>query len=110
MLCYIIEEVLPKDYYTSMVSLMADVNLLVLFLNERCPDLSNHLRSVNFELPMVVVELFITIFTASRTELSDVVMDHFLIDGSRTYFKAVLFFFELFKDEIMMRSEFCIPK
>lgn len=110
MLCYIIEEVLPRDYYTTMVSLTADINLLVLLLHELEPRVVNHLKSVDFELPMVFVEQMITIFTANRADLTDVIMDAFLIDGSRVYFKVILLFFRYFREELLQLREFGRPR
>jgi Rab-GTPase-TBC domain len=107
MLCYIIEDVLPRDYYTTMVSLTADINLLVLFLVEREPQIVVHLKAINFELPMVIVEMLITIFTTNRTEITDIIMDAFLIDGSRVYLKVVLLFFRHFREDILHLKEFC---
>lgn len=39
---------------------------------------------------MVLVELFITVFTTNACEATDIIMDLVLIDGSLVYFKAIL--------------------
>lgn len=106
MLCYLIEEVIPKDYYTNMVSLTADMNVLMLFLNERNPKIFAHLRKLQFELPMVLVELFITVFTTNRNDITDVIMDAMLLDGSRVYFKVVMIFLSYFEEELLDTREF----
>ena len=108
MLCHMIEEVVPKDYYTNMVSLTADINVLILFLNEKLPKVFSHLRKLHFELPMVLVELFITVFTTNRNDVTDVIMDAVLIDGPRVYYKVVLIFLEYFEEEILEMREFRI--
>ena len=106
MMCHLVEEVIPKDYYTNMVSLTSDMNVLVLFLNERLPEVFSHLRKHQFELPMILVELFITVFTTNRTDVTDVIMDAVLIDGSRVYYKVVMLFLEYFEEEILEMQEF----
>lgn len=101
-----IEEVVPKDYYTNMVSLTADINVLILFLNEKLPHVFTHLRKLHFELPMVLVELFITVFTTNRNEVTDTIMDAVLIDGPRVYYKVILVFLEEFAEEILDMHQF----
>ena len=107
MLCYIIEDILPRDYYSTMVSLTGDINLLILMLHEREPKIVNHLKAAKFELPMVLVELFITAFTVNSSPLTDVIIDAFLVDGSLVYIKVMLLFFQYFRDEILCLREFC---
>ena len=101
-----IEDVVPKDYYTNMVSLTADLNVLTLFLSEKMPDLLAHLRKLHFELPMVLVELFITVFTTNRLEVTDVIMDAVLLDGPRVYYKVILIFLERYSTEMLEMREF----
>lgn len=110
LLCHMIEEVVPKDYYTNMVSLSADINVLILFLSEKMPAVFEHLRKLHFELPMVLVELFITVFTNNRSEVTDVIMDAVLIDGPRVYYKVILVFLDYFAEEILNMHEFRNPR
>ncbi len=104
---HLIEEVIPREYYSTMISLTADINLLLLFLSARHPKLYKHLKKVNFELPMVLVELFITVFTTNVCEVTDLIMDMVLIEGSQVYFKAVLTIMGYFEKEILQTTEFC---
>lgn len=107
MLSYIIEDILPRDYYSTMVSLTGDINLLILMLHEREPKIVNHLKAANFELPMVLVELFITAFTVNYSPLTDIIMDAFLVDGSLIFIKVILLFFQYFREDILRFKEFC---
>ena len=106
MLCHLIEDVIPKDYYTNMMSLTADINILILFINERFPKLIPHLRKLHFDLPMVLVEPFITVFTTNRNDITDIIIDSVLIDGSRVYFKVIMIFFQYFSETILEMQEF----
>ena len=107
MLCYLIEEVIPKEYYTTMISLTADINLLLLLMSLHRTKLYKHIMKINFELPIVLVEMFITVFTAHCTRLTDVVMDLVLLEGSIVYFKVVLVFFGYIEKEVLKVTEFC---
>lgn len=107
MLVHLIEEVLPREYYTTMISLTADINLLLLLLQAKYSKLFKHIRACNFELPMVLVELFITVFTTNLGEVTDMIMDLVLIDGSYVYFKAVLIILGYFEKEILQTTDFC---
>jgi hypothetical protein len=107
MVCYLIEDQIPKEYYTTMISLTADINLILLFLRQKHPKLLAHFGKINFELPMVLVEQFITAFTNNNTEITDLIMDRMLIEGSITYFKTILLFFKYFEKELLSMNEFC---
>ena len=93
-LCYLIEEVIPREYYTTMISLTADINLLLLLMSLHKTKMYKHILKINFELPMVLVEMFITIFTSYCTRLTDIIMDLVLLEGSIVYFKVIMVFFE----------------
>lgn len=109
MLCYLIEEVIPKEYYTTMISLTADINLLLLLMSLHKTKLYKHILKINFELPMVLVEMFITVFTSYCTRLTDIMMDLVLLEGSIVYFKVILVFFGYIEKEVLKVKEFCRP-
>lgn len=105
-LSHLLEEIIPVEYYTNMISLTADINILLVLLSEKMPRLLSHFRRNQFELPMVLVEMFITIFTSNKTPITDTIMDAIMLEGSHVMLKAVLLFFEQFEYEIMMRQDF----
>jgi hypothetical protein len=106
MMCHMIEEVLPKEFYTNMLAITADINVIMLFLEEKMPELIVHFKKLHFELPMILVELLITLFTVNKTELSDLVIDALLLEGSTAYFKVVLLFFEYYERELLEIDDF----
>lgn len=106
MMCHLIEEVVPREYFTTMISMTADLNLLTLFMKEKTPLVSEHLKKMEFDLQMVLVELFLTIFTVNRTECTDVIMDAVLLTGSSTFMKVMLVFFKTFEEEILALHDF----
>lgn len=107
MLSHLVEEVIPKEYYTTMISLTADINLLLLLMSLHKTKLYKHIAKINFELPMVLVEMFITVFSSHCTRLTDLIMDLVLLEGSVVYFKVVLVFFGYIEKEVLKVSEFC---
>jgi Rab-GTPase-TBC domain len=106
-MCYLIEEVIPKEYYTTMISLTADINVLLLLLSLHRKKVYKKLCKMNFELPMVLVEMFITVFTAGRTKLTDTIIDLIVLQGSIVYFKVVMVFFQYIEKELLEATEFC---
>lgn len=107
MLCYLIEEIIPKEYYTTMISLTADINVLLLLLSLHRTKLYKRICKINFELPMALVEMFITVFTASSTSLNDIIMDLFILEGSIVYFKVIMVFFQYIEKDLLKVKEFC---
>lgn len=107
MMCHLIEEIIPREYFTNMVSLTADINLLSLFMKEKVPLLHAHLKKLNFQLEMVVVELFITAFSLNKTACTDIIIDAMLLEGSSVYFKTMLAFFRIYQSEMLAMKEFC---
>ncbi len=107
MMCHLIEEVVPKEYFTTMISMTADLNLLTLFMKEKVPLVLDHLKSKEFDLQMVVVELFLTIFTVNRTNCTDIIMDAVLLSGSSVFLKVMLVFFKNFEENILALPDFC---
>lgn len=106
-MCYLIEEVIPMEYYTTMISLTADINIILLLLSLHRPKFYKHILKLNLELPMVLVEMFITLFTSYCTRLTDIIMDAFLLEGSTVYFKVVMVFFTHIEKQILKVKEFC---
>lgn len=107
MMCYLLEEIIPKEYYTTMISLTADINVLLLLLSLHRPKVYKRICKINFELPMVLVEMFITVFTASCTRLTDIIMDLVIMQGSIVYFKVVMVFFQYIEKDMLKVKEFC---
>ena len=107
MLCHLIEEVVPTEYYTTMISLTADISILLILLKVRQPKLLKHFKKHNFELPMVLVEMFITVFCSHVSQLTDIFIDFILLEGSVVYFKIILLFFKYFEKELLKKTEFC---
>jgi Rab-GTPase-TBC domain len=107
MLCYLIEEVIPKEYYTTMISLTADINVLLLLLSLHRTKTYKRICKINFELPMALVEVFITLFTGLAPRMAEIVIDLIILEGSIVYFKVIMVFFQYIEKEMVKVKEFC---
>ena len=68
LLVYFVEDIMPNEYYTNMMAVLADMRFLEKVLMTKLPKLAKHLNKYNLDLVMVAIPYFITIFT--RTSLS----------------------------------------
>jgi hypothetical protein len=109
-LVYIIEELMPRDYYTNMLSLRADIVLVHNILQLREKKILNHFKKLTLDLSIVVVESFLTIFTNTlHPSLVDVIFDHFLLDGSLVLIKALILILETLREQILEINGFGRP-
>ena len=90
-LTYLIEEIIPRDYYTNMLSLRADIQILTRILYLKDPKLLQHFKSLQIDMSLIMVENFLTVFTNTcHPEISSVIIDHLLIDGPVVLIKAMM--------------------
>lgn len=63
MLVYIVENLIPKGYYSNMAPVIADIRLFKYILNIRHPELSLHFQHLNADLNYFLIPWYIMIFT-----------------------------------------------
>lgn len=56
---------------------------------------------------MVLVELFLTVFTVNRTNCTDIIMDAVLLADCSVFLKVMIVFFKTFEEEILQLRDFC---
>lgn len=100
-ICYIIEESMPKEYYTNMLSVLADMQIVQLIFQLKYPDLQKHFQKVGVSLEMVALPCFITIFTNCPSRLVDIILDYFFLDGPITLIKTMIIFFGYIKKKLL---------
>lgn len=106
-LVYMIEELMPRDYYTNMLALRADIQLIYKLLAAREPQLLDHLNSLSIDLSLITVESFLTIYTNTlHPALVDVVMDHFLSHGPIVLLKSMVLIMGYLKDDLLKQDNF----
>lgn len=63
MLVFIVENLVPKGYYSTMVPLIADIRLFKYILHVKYPLLAQHFHELNIDLNFFLIPWFIMIFT-----------------------------------------------
>jgi len=108
-LTFIIEELMPREYYTNMLSLKADMKIAaqILFLKER--KLLSHLREHQVDLSLLMVESFLTLYTNTcHPDITAIIMDHLFIQGSTVLLKSIVLILRYIKEDLMKVQGFCI--
>lgn len=104
-ICYLIEESMPKEYYTNMLSVLADMQIVQIIFQMKYPDLTKHFKKLGVGLEMVALPCFITIFTNCPTKLVDIILDFFFLDGPVTLIKTIILFFGYIKKPLLKIDE-----
>ena len=106
-LVYIIEELMPRDYYTNMLALRADIQLVYKLLYLKDPVLLSHFKDLMIDLSVLVVESFLTLFTNTlHIDLTDVVMDHFLCQGPIVLLKSMVLLLGYMREDLLACTSF----
>ena len=63
MLAYLVENLIPKGYYSTMVAVIADIRLFKYILKIKSPKLMKHFQKLSIDLNFFILSWFITIFT-----------------------------------------------
>ena len=106
-LCYLIESVLPLDYYTAMVGILVDQKIFSLLVKKMMPSVSAILEKLKLDPSLVSLQWFVCLFTYNiQPEVSDVIWDHLLLQGSKALFRASLSIVSLIERNLLKCSEF----
>ena len=107
MLCQLMERYLPVDYYSKMVGVIIDHNVLSYLIEEKFPDLYFHLSNIGFDPKIVTFQWFSCLFSYNFSfEVLAPLWDHFFLKGSKILFKVSLAIFELMEKHIMQHNSF----
>ena len=100
-LVYIIEESMPNEYYTNMLSVIADLKILQILFKLKDAQLAKHFQKIGIDLVMIALPCFLTLFTGSDSPLIDIVIDNFFIEGPVVLIKTMVLFFGYMKEELL---------
>jgi len=108
-LCCLIESILPLDYYTAMIGILVDQKLFSLLLKELMPSLSLYLEKLNLDPSLVSLQWFVCLFSYNlQIDVSDSILDHLFLQGSKVLFKASLSIVSLLERELLKCPDFSI--
>lgn len=104
---YLIEELMPADYYTNMLSLRADILVVTNLLVIRDKRLMEHFENISMDVSLLMVESFLTLFTGTcHSSIVDVIIDHFVIDGSNVLIKAMVLLISYMRVKLLEINNF----
>lgn len=90
-----------------MLSLRADILIVTKILYLREKKLMNHLEQVGMDVSLILVESFITLFTTTcHPDLTDIIIDHFVIDGSVVLIKAMVLIMSYLSQRLLKYDTF----
>lgn len=82
---------MPRDYYSNMLSLRADIQIIYKILSLKDPELVEHFAEVCVDMSLITVESFLTIYTTTcHPDMTEVIIDHFLLHGPTVLLKAMV--------------------
>ena len=61
-LVYIIENLIPRDYYINMVPIISDIKMFRHILNEKCPKLVQQIQKISVDLNFILIPWFVMAF------------------------------------------------
>jgi hypothetical protein len=96
---------MPNEYYTNMLSVLADMQIVQLIFSSKYSDLSKHFKKAGVGLEMVALPCFITLFTNCPSSLVDIIIDFFFMDGPITLIKAIIIMFGYMRKKLLKVSE-----
>lgn len=107
-LVHIIEELMPREYYTNMLALRADIQLIYKLMAIKDAQLVEHFKQLYIDMSLVVVENFLTIYTnTTYADIVDVIMDHFLDKGAIILLKSMILILGYVREHLLGCQSFC---
>lgn len=101
-LVYIIEDLMPKEYYSNMLALRADIQIVYKLLSIKDPELVQHFAEVCVDMSLVTVESFLTLYTNTcHPDLTEIIIDHFLVKGPIILLKAMVLILSYMRTELL---------
>lgn len=98
---------MPADYYTNMLSLRADILVVTNLLVIRDKRLMEHFERISMDVSLLMVESFLTLFTGTcHSSIVDVIVDHFVIDGSNVLIKAMVLLISYMRVKLLEINNF----
>lgn len=103
MLVTIIEDLLPKDYYTgNMLGVNVDTAVFSGLVADKLPRIHQHLQKLDCEISHLVVQFFLCIFiNALPLEATLRVWDAFVFEGGKILFRVCLALLHLHERQIL---------
>lgn len=101
-LVHILEELMPRDYYSNMLSLRSDIQIVYKILSVKDPQLLKHFAEVSIDVSLITVESFLTLYTNTcHADIVEVILDHFFLHGSVVLIKAMVILLGYMREDLL---------
>lgn len=98
---------MPRDYYTNLLSLRADIQIITKMLALKDRRLLEHFQKVGAELSFVMVEAFLTMFTNTcHPDLAAVIIDHLFVEGAPVLLKSMMLLLSYAREDLLKINNF----
>ena len=93
---------MPKEYYSNMLALRADIQLIYKLLSVKDPALIRHFAEVSIDMSLITVESFLTLYTNTcHPEITEVIIDHFLVQGPVVLLKVMVLLLSYMRKQLL---------
>lgn len=94
---------MPKEYYSNMLALRADIQIFYKLLSIKDPELVQHFAEVCVDMSLITVESFLTLYTNTcHPDLTEIIMDHFFVHGSSVLLKAMVLLLSYMRNDLLL--------
>jgi len=107
MLTTLLECFIPIDYYSKMVGVIIDHNILSMLIEEKMPDLHAHMQRAYFDPKIASFQWFACLFSYHFSfDVLARLWDLFFLKGSKILFRLSLAILHMMKSKIMSYDSF----
>ncbi|CAD8122809.1 unnamed protein product [Paramecium sonneborni] len=103
----LIEEIMPLDYYTNMISVMVDTKILEYFSKIYVPQLLQHFKEIYLEANFYAIQWFVCLFTPNlHIEIVKEIWLRVMVQGNRALISSAIAILFIFEKELLKYSDF----
>jgi len=106
-LCCLIEDILPIDYFSNMVGVLVDQKIFTEMVSFHNKELAAKFAKLDGDPSLICLQWFVCCYVTTLSDkLSDVIWDLLMVEGHIVLYKAGLVFLDSLKKFIMEVEEF----
>lgn len=93
---------MPKEYYSNMLALRSDIQIIYKILSLKDPALLEHFAAMSMDVSLITVESFLTLYTNTcHPDITEVILDHVFLHGSVALLKAMVLLLSYMRDDLL---------
>ncbi|CAI2382423.1 unnamed protein product [Moneuplotes crassus] len=106
-MCSLLENILPLDYFSLMTEVLVDQKVLVVLIQKKLKKLFNHLKANGVDFPLITFQWFVCLLSCTvEQEIAETIWDLIFLHGSSAIFWASLAILEIMSSELMKHTDF----